>query len=195
MNLILGSQSPRRKEILNFFSIPFVQAPSHFDESQIEFNGDPRHYAMTLSQKKAESLQGTYLDSIILGADTVVFCKGKIYNKPIDREEAKHFLSILSGEWHSVFTGLTLSVQGRLDSVVEETRILFHTLSSNQIDLYLDHMNYRDKAGGYAIQQGGSIVIKKIEGCYYNAMGLPIGALKDLLARAGVDLWQHLKIL
>jgi septum formation protein len=195
MELILGSQSPRRKEILHFFSLPFKQVPSAFDESQVAFQGNPTSYAMELAQKKAESLQALHPGAAILTADTVVFCNQKIYNKPVDRKQAELFLQELSNRWHSVFTALTLSFLENRYSAVQETKILFHPLDSNQIRQYLDHINFLDKAGSYAIQQGGSILIKQIDGCYYNVMGLPITALKDLLSKIGIDLWDHLKIL
>ena len=195
MSLILGSHSPRRKEILQFFSIPFTQIASEFDESTVPFSGDPRDYVKTLSQKKAETLHIDYADRTILTADTVVFCDGKIYNKPESKEEATQFLQELSNRWHSVFTAITLYHKQKIDTEVEETQILFHPLTTDQIHKYLKHVNYLDKAGSYAIQQGGSILIDRMQGCYYNVMGLPIGSLKRLLLLADIDLWDYLKIL
>ncbi len=195
MKLILGSSSPRRKEILQFFSVPFEQIASDFDESLVAFDKDPACYVSTLSQKKGNSLLKKHPDKQILSADTVVYCEGKIYNKPIDKAEAKQFLQELSGKWHSVYTALTLSSFSSSETLVEETKILFYPLLEDAIELYLSHINFLDKAGGYAIQQGGSIVVQKIIGCYYNVMGLPIGALRQLLHNQGIDLWKHLKIL
>jgi septum formation protein len=193
--IILGSSSPRREEILRFFSIPFQQVPSQFDEDSIHFTGDAKLYVTSLAQKKAEVLRVSYPDAIILTADTTVACREKIYNKPKSREEAFCFLSELSGTWHSVFTGICLAYKESLYVLHEETKILFHALTERQINLYLDKINFLDKAGAYAIQQGGSILVKKIEGCYYNVMGLPLTALKELFTKVGIDLWQHLKIL
>lgn len=193
--LILGSSSPRRAEILRFFSIPFIQKSSDFPEEQIPFLGDPEKYVQTLAQKKGESLQSIYPQSSILTADTVVYLNGKVYNKPKDRKEAILFLQELAGNWHFVYTALCLSFEGKQCVIVEKTEILFHSLSLIQISHYLDHINFLDKAGSYAIQQGGCVVVKEIRGCYYNVMGLPINALKQLLTYVGIDLWEHLKIL
>lgn len=195
MEIILGSSSPRRGEILRFFSLPFTQAAPPFEEESVLFEGDPASYVKTLSSEKAKSLVGTYSDRIIITADTTVFFEGKIYNKPKDRAEAVSFLTILSGQWHSVFTGVSCFSKGTIETRAEETKILFHTLSEEQIDQYLSHINFLDKAGSYAIQQGGALIVKKIEGCYYNVMGLPLTPLRELLQKAGVNLWNHLKIL
>src|SRR3989339_2100752 len=102
MELILGSQSPRRGEILRFFSVPFTQIASDFDEESISFMGNPQEYVQILSAKKAESLSKIYTDQTILTADTTVFCKEIVYNKPKNLEEAISFLKDLSGNWHSV---------------------------------------------------------------------------------------------
>ena len=195
MEIILGSNCPRRGEILRFFSLPFTQIAPLFDEDSIVFTGDPRLYVKTLATKKAETLAVKHSDRVILTADTTVFCEGKIYNKPQDYAEAFSFLQSLSGRWHSVFTGVAIFSNGKIETQEEETKILFHTLTPDQIHQYLPHINFLDKAGSYAIQQGGALVVKKIEGCYYNVMGLPITSLRELLAGAGIDLWHHLKIL
>jgi septum formation protein len=195
MEIILGSGSPRRGEILRFFSIPFLQIASSFDEDSVAFTGDPADYVRTLSRKKAETLAPDHVDRALLTADTTVFCEGVIYNKPKSHEEAVLFLKTLSGKWHSVFTSLSLFHKGQMETKCEETRILFHELTLDQIHHYLQHVNFLDKAGSYAIQQSGSLVVKKIDGCYYNVMGLPLNSLKELLFAIGVDLWKHMKIL
>jgi septum formation protein len=195
MDIILGSGSPRRQEILRFFSLPFTQASPPFDERQVAFDGNPVAYVETLSKEKAKSLSPLYGDKAILTADTVVFQNGVIYNKPQDLSEAISFLKTLSGSWHSVFTSLSLFHKGSIKTLHEETKILFHELSLDQIEKYLEHVNFLDKAGGYAIQQGGSLIVKKIEGCYYNVMGLPLTSLRELLLSVDIDLWKHMKIL
>lgn len=195
MEIVLGSGSPRRGEILRFFSLPFIQVSSSFEEDTVSFSGDPTSYVKELSRKKGETLLKFYPNSPILTADTTVYCEGIIYNKPKDREEAIYFLQSLSNRWHSVFTSLSLLYQGKIESQCEETKILFHPLTLNQIDQYLQHINFLDKAGSYAIQQGGGLIVKKIEGCYYNVMGLPLGSLQELLLTIHIDLWQHMKIL
>lgn len=193
MQLILGSQSPRRMEILSYFAIPFVQIPSAFDEDRVEFKGDPASYAQELSLKKGQELTKRFPDKLILTADTVVFFDGKIYNKPKDEEEAFSMLHAFSGKWQQVFTALSLQKGSEIHSGFEETKILFNPLTEGQIRLY--HRSYPslDKAGAYAIQHTGSILVSKIDGCYYNVMGLPVNVLRELLGKFGIDLWKHLK--
>lgn len=193
MRLILGSQSPRRKEILSFFAIPFVQIPSAFDEDSIAFRGNPAQYAEELALKKAQAIARTFPADVILTADTVVYFENNIYNKPKDPEEAFEMLKKLSGQWHHVFTAVTVLKSGVPYSGCEETKILFHSLTDEQIHLYHQSCEFLDKAGAYAIQQAGSIPIARINGCYYNVMGLPINTTKELLYKAGIDLWKHLK--
>lgn len=193
MRLVLGSASPRRREILSFFSIPFVQVASPFDERQIPFTGNPQEYARHLSERKAHHVSEQFPDEIILTADTIVFFKEKLFNKPASRDEAFQFLSELAGQWHQVFTAITLQKGDAIHSAVEETRILFHPLTTQQINRYISSVKTEDKAGGYAVQGAGGVIVSRIEGCYYNAMGLPINTLRTLLLSLGVDLWNHLK--
>ncbi len=193
MRLILGSQSPRRREILSYFSLPFVQISSDFDEESVFFQGDPIQYAQLLAQKKAQELSHRFPGDAILTADTVVYFQGKIFNKPKDEHEAKEMLSAFSGQWQQVFTGVTLQKDERVFSSYAETKILFHPLTDEQIRLYLHSTSFLDKAGGYAIQGKGSILVDRIEGCYYNVMGLPVQTVKKLLLNVGIDLWHYLK--
>lgn len=193
MQLILGSQSPRRREVLNYFNIPFKQISPDYDEDAIPFQGNPTEYVEILSKGKADSLAHLHPDSLILAADTIVYKKGKIFGKPKDEHEAYQFLTELEGKWHSVFTGLTLHHQGKFYHEVEETKVLFNSLSEDQMKCYHRMLPFVDKAGGYMIQGAGSLIVKRIEGCYYNVVGLPINALYAVLLRARIDLWQHLK--
>lgn len=193
MQIILGSQSPRRQEIMGYFSLPFIQVPSGFDEETIEYQGDPAKYAITLSQKKAEVLAARYSKEIILTADSVVFCEGKVYNKPADEEEAFRYLDHFGGRWHSVFTGVTARQGSKVFSGHEETRLLFHKLSRDQIRKFHQHCYFLDKAGGYAIEKSGNLIVSRIEGCYYNVLGLPINTTRNLLLNLGIDLWDFLK--
>lgn len=192
--MILGSQSPRRKEILNFFNIPFTVHPSDFDEDMVPFEGDPAAYAMTLASKKGEALTKKFPTDVIICADTVVFCQGKIYNKPRDKAQAREFLSELSAEAHEVVTAVSISLGDKKFCEAETTKILFNKLSDEMIEQYISHFAFSDKAGGYAIQQGGGIIVSKIEGCYYNVMGLPLNTLSRLLLKFDIDLWKHLKV-
>lgn len=195
MPLILGSTSPRREEILRFFTLPFLKAPSHFNEDLVPFLGDPRLYVETLARKKGEALLPLYPNDPILTADTVVYHNGVIYNKPKDKQEAISFLETLQAQEHSVFTAVCLSQGGTVFVEIEETKILFYPLTKEEILTYLRCVNFLDKAGGYAIQQAGGLLVQRIIGCYYNVMGLPLGALRRVLKLGGIDLWEHFALL
>lgn len=193
MHLILGSGSPRRKEILDYFNLPFDQISSAFDEASVPFDGDPRAYAQTLSEGKGEALASLHPEAVILTADTIVFQEGNIYGKPRSESEALAILDALCRDWHSVFTALTVTQGKRQLSAVEETRVLFHPFSAEEQRRYHKIFHGLDKAGGYGIQKGGSVIVKRIEGCFYNVMGLPVGTLRTLLNQVGIDLWHYLQ--
>ncbi|MBX9744336.1 MAG: Maf family protein [Chlamydiales bacterium] len=193
MEIILGSGSPRRREILQFFSLPFQQINPEFDETQVLFQNNPREFVKEISQRKALSLRKRFPNSIILTADTTVFREGRLFQKPETLEEAACMLSELSGKEHQVFTGVTVCQGHELFSDVEESIVHFHSLSPDQIQIYHRHFLPLDKAGGYAIQKAGSIIVKRIKGCYYNIMGLPLQTTRQLLLYVGVDLWNYLK--
>lgn len=193
MQLILGSNSPRRREILNFFSVPFRQESPNFDETQVVFGGDPGAFASEVARRKALCLIERYPEEAILTADTVVYRKGRLFLKPESREEAHAMLRELSGKEHQVFTGVCVACKNGCFVEAEESRVFFHELTDSQIHNYHDHFLPLDKAGGYAIQKGGSLIVKRIEGCYYNIMGLPIHTVRRLLLKAGIDLWDYLK--
>ncbi|MBN1914542.1 MAG: septum formation protein Maf [Parachlamydiales bacterium] len=189
---ILGSCSPRRKEILSYFSLPFVQIDPSIDESAILFGGNPQKYCQTLAYEKALSLAKKHPNDIIITADTVVFANHTLYTKPKDEQEAHTMLQQLSGTEHSVFTGVCVVDQNHFHTQAEETKILFHLLTEKQIEAYHRHFYFLDKAGGYAIQKSGSIIVKHMTGCPYNVMGLPINTLRELLLKIGIDLWDYL---
>lgn len=180
---------------MDFFSLPFVQVSSDFDEDSILFQGDPKKHAMLLSQKKAEAIAPRFPEEVILTADTVVFCKDKLYNKPRDEHEAREFLSTFAGNWQSITTGVTVRKGSQVHTDFEETRLLFHPLSPDQIKKFHAHCYFLDKAGGYAIEKSGNLIVSRIEGCYYNVLGLPINTVQKLLLKVGIDLWDFLKTL
>ncbi len=190
--LILGSQSPRRKEILSYFNIPFEQAAPPFDEDSIPFTGNPIDYVCSLSKGKANSLVHLDESAVILTADTIVFRDGKIFGKPANQEEAFHTLSELVGQWHTVYTGVTVKQGDKEFYQAEATRVQFNNLSAEQIQHYLLRTHWMDKAGGYAIQRGSGLIVSRIDGCYYNVMGLPINTVHTLLKHVQIDLWDFI---
>ncbi len=191
--IILGSRSERRKEILSYFSIPFTQVSSSFDENSIDFQGDPQEYVLTLSKGKALALKEKHPQNTIITADTIVYREGKVYGKPADAADAFDYLFELTGRWHSVFTGVTILNQEKIYQNFEETKVLFNVLNNEEIQFYLTKIKWEDKAGGYAIQKAGGLLIKRIDGCYYNVMGLPINTVRKLLTEVGIDLWHYLQ--
>lgn len=192
MRLILGSTSPRRREILSYFSLSFEQLSPNFDEEAVPFKGVPSSYVQILASGKALSLSKEYPEATILSADTIVFKEGKVYGKPKNEKEAFQFLYELQGSWHSVYSGVALWHADKLFKDFEETKVLFNSLTPLQIKQYMKALHWADKAGGYAIQLAGSLIARKIKGCYYNVIGLPINSVNKLFNRIGIDLWDYL---
>ena len=191
--IILGSQSPRRLEIFSHFKIPFEQISPPFCEESVPYKGEPGEYVCELSQGKAESIARNHPDAIILTADTIVWKNGKVYGKPKNPDDASATLKALAGSWHSVFTGVTVAHGDKSYHDFEETKVLFNPLTTEQIHDYHESTHCYDKAGAYAIQMPGGLIVQKIEGCYYNVMGLPVNTVRKLLLEVGLDLWHHLK--
>jgi septum formation protein len=191
-SIILGSGSPRRAEILSFFHLPFEVIPSHFDEESIAYEGDPAGYVQQLARSKAYDLMTHHRDRTILCADTAVFIDDVVLNKPKDRAEAEAMLTQLSGRWHTVVTGVAVRRGTTEFFGSQQTRLLFKPLSLEQIRLYQHGLHTLDKAGGYAIQGAGSMVVERIDGCFYNTMGLPLTLTTELLQHVGIDLWHHI---
>lgn len=187
MNIILGSASPRRKQLLSLIVQDFTVKVSDIEEIVTENN--PTFVAVELAEQKARavcSLLSSEEDSLIIGADTVVFTE-EILGKPVDREDAIRMLKSLSGRSHRVVTGVCVKSNrtGLEESFFSETLVEFIKLSEEEILRYVDSGEPMDKAGAYGIQGVGARFIKRIEGCYYNVMGLPIQKLSDSLRNMG----------
>lgn len=191
--IILASTSPRRREVLNFFSIPFQPDEPNFDENSIPFNGDPKQYVMDLSRGKALSLKDKYPNQAVLAADTIVYFENNVLGKPKDHAHAFEILKKLQGTWHHVYTGITIVKDNQIISDFDETKILFKDCSDQEIQKYLANISCLDKAGAYAIQMAGNIMVERLEGCFYNSLGLPINALERSLKLFGISLWDYLK--
>ena len=172
--VILASKSPRRADILRMIGIDFKVIPSNIKE-KIDDRITKNKIAEFLSQKKAETISVKYPNDIIIGADTIVISKGEIFGKPKDEEESKQMLKMLSGNSHEVITGVTLinESKGVIKTFSEVTEVFVRKIPKNQIEYYIKNFNTLDKAGSYGIQEWFSIWIEKINGCYYNVMGLP----------------------
>ncbi len=180
--IILGSKSPRRKQLLLECGFEFIVKHFEVDESFPE-TLKQQEVPLYLSQKKAELYPDSLNDVLLICADTIVCLDEMTINKPADYQEAFTMLKLLSGRMHEVYTGITLRKGNEYRSFYERTEVYFKPLTDHEIKEYITHFNPYDKAGGYGIQDWiGYIGVEKIVGCYYNVMGLPISRLyKELL--------------
>lgn len=180
--LILASDSPRRKEILEIFTSDFLQISPNIEES-FDQDFDFLTNLMSVARAKARSVGVTYPDQIVLACDTVVYFEGKIYPKAKNIEEGKRFLQDLSGNYHQVYSAFALELYGENLSVVDYSlsKVKFKDLSEAMIDSYLSSGQWKDKAGAYGIQSKGSILVEEIIGDYFNVVGLPISKIYDYL--------------
>ena len=174
-SVILASKSPRRENILKQIGIDFKIIPSNICENA-ELNLSPRKFVQYWSGKKAKVISKKNKDKIVIGADTIVYFKGKIIGKPKDKEESYKMLNNLSGKTHKVFTGVSIVYEEKniLRTFCQMTKVSVRDIPKNDILYYIDNYYTLDKAGSYGIQDWFSIWIKKIDGCYYNVMGLPL---------------------
>ncbi len=187
--IVLASASPRRREILKKAGLTFRVDASEYDE-EIDARLSPHTLARRLSRHKAEAVAGRYKRAVIIAADTLVIFRGKIYGKPRTPAEAGRVLRILNGRKHSVITGFTVLDAGTGKKVTRsvETKVWFRKLAMEEIDGYVRSREPLDKAGAYAIQGLGASLIRKIEGDYYNVVGLPLSALAESLGKFGIRL-------
>ena len=171
-NIILASRSPRRAFLLKQIGLQFEQIPSHIKEN---FNGmQPDDFVLYYSKKKAEEIQKTYPESLIIGADTIVVLNNEIIGKPQNDEDAFQILKKLSGKYHEVLTGVSILFHDSQLSDIAKTKVYFKSISDEDLREYVSTSEPMDKAGAYGIQGYGSQFIDKIEGCYFNVMGFPI---------------------
>lgn len=178
--IILASQSPRRRELMGLITKDFEVKVSEVDESLPE-GISPREAVMYLSKIKAEPFKNE--QQIVIGADTVVAIDDKILGKPKDKQNAFDMLKMLSGKTHSVFTGVTITKGESTNTFAVETRVTFFELSDQEILDYIATKEPMDKAGAYGIQGYGSLLVKEIQGDYFNVVGLPISKLNQELRK------------
>lgn len=177
--IILASQSPRRQELLKLITNDFEIKVSNVDET-LPSGISPKNAVLYLSKIKAEPFKND--SDIIIGADTVVALDGKILGKPKNEENAREMLRFLSGKAHSVFTGVTVIKGDTTKSFAVETKVKFFDLTDKEIDEYIKTGESADKAGAYGIQGYGSLLVEKIDGDYFNVVGLPVSRLaRELL--------------
>ncbi len=192
VQMILASASPRRKELLALICPHYEVIPSSFDESGMPDDLSPcGHVLMSAKEKARDVASKVTHDAIIIGADTVVAIDEHILGKPSDEEDAKRMLSLLAGKTHQVYTGIHVifirndNWQESNDS--ECTDVKFREMTDEVIERYVATREPLDKAGAYAIQGLGSVLIEGIRGCYFNVVGLPVYKLGRLLENFGIE--------
>ncbi len=183
-SFILASESPRRRELLGYLEVEFAVMPSKAKESA-DPNLTAEETALLNAWRKARSVAVKHPDCLTLGADTVVCLGETVFGKPRNLPEARRMLEALQGTTHRVVTGMALiQPDTHRDRVVSETtRVTFRELSAAQIDRYLEVIQPLDKAGGYAIQDHGEMIVEAVEGSLTNVIGLPLGRLQEELDR------------
>jgi len=187
MKIILASQSPRRRELLERMGIDnFEVIPARGPEPNLPGLA-PAQLVEELSRRKCAEVGASRPEALVVAADTVVAADGRILGKPRSQAEAVGMLGLLSGREHTVYTGLTVACGGTQVTEHEATRVRFRPLTQVDIEHYVATGEPMDKAGAYGIQGYGSVLVEAIEGDYYNVMGLPVCRLAKLLAGYGVD--------
>ena len=182
--IILGSNSPRRQELLKSLGFDFLNKPINADESfPIDLLAE--EIPLYLAEKKADAYPDDLKETeILITADTIVWCEGKVFNKQANFVEGKKMLETLSGKMHEVFTGVCLKSGNKQTTFYDVSKVYFKKLKPEEIEYYLMNFKPYDKAGGYGVQDWlGYIGIDKIEGSFYNVMGLPVKELYEELVK------------
>ena len=186
-HLILASQSPRRRYLLEQAGLTVAVIPSSFDEDSVQLS-DPADYVKILAKAKADAVARQYPDSWVIGADTIVTIDKTILGKPNDPVEARQMLARLSGQTHFVYTGYAIVCQNNRTGISEaiKTDVQFKNLTDDEIEWYIQTGEPFDKAGAYAIQGMGTFLVRRINGSYTNVVGLPVCEVIETLIQKGV---------
>ena len=187
MNLILASQSPRRRELLGLTGLDFIVRVADIDET-MDPKGTPFDEVARVSRRKAMAVAREKGD-VVIAADTIVVCEGQILGKPRDEEDAFRILSLLSGRHHEVMTGMTVVRGAEVITHTEVTKIHFRDLHPEEIRAYIASGEPMDKAGAYGIQGGAALFADEMVGDYYNVMGLPVCRLAMILRELKLPVW------
>ena len=187
MNLILASQSPRRRELLGLTGLDFIVRVADIDE-RMDPEKAPFDEVSRVSRLKAEAV-ARKPDDVVIAADTIVVCEGEVLGKPRNEEDAFRILKLLSGRHHEVMTGMTVLRGDEVITHTEVTKIRFRDLSDGEIRAYIASGEPMDKAGAYGIQGGAALFADQMEGDYYNVMGLPVCRLAMILRSLGLPIW------
>jgi septum formation protein len=183
--VILASQSPRRRELLELVGITHEVRPADIDETY--FPGEnPREHAERLAREKAAVIARQEPEAIVIGSDTIVVVDGDVLGKPADEAEAARMLRRIAGRSHVVMTAVAVVWRGETRSAVEEVGVDFHPLTDAEIDAYIATREPMDKAGAYGIQGYGAAIVARVDGDYFAVMGLPVQRLVRVLRELGI---------
>lgn len=184
--IILASASPRRQELLKLLIPEFEVVVSDFVEDPAPSGQSPEEFAVEAALEKARDVARRYPEALVIGADTVVVVDGQVLGKPTDADDARRMLRLLAGRSHQVHTGLAAVARDAEASACERTEVWFRPLPAQLIEGYVATGEPLDKAGAYAIQGRGCVLVERIEGCYFNVVGLPLYRLSRMLEQFGV---------
>ena len=185
VEVILASQSPRRRELLALIGVTHTVRPADIDESE-QPGEAPIPHCERLAREKAHRLAVQHPDAVVIAADTIVVLDGTILGKPTDTADAQRILARLSGRTHTVHTAMAVARDGRTESAVETVAVTFRALTDEEIAEYVATREPMDKAGAYGIQGYGATIVERIAGDYFSVMGLGLRRLVDLLQRVGL---------
>ena len=183
--IVLASASPRRRELLDLVGIRHTVVPADIDESMVGVELPDAH-AERLAREKAAIVAERHPEALVIAADTIVVVGERILGKPRTEREAAEMLRVLSGETHTVVTGMACALNGRIESSVDDVFVTFRPLSDEEIDEYVATGEPMDKAGSYGIQGFGATIVRRIDGDYFAVMGLSLVRLVGLMQRLGV---------
>ena len=185
LDVILASSSPRRRDLLDLIGVAHDVRAADVDETYPD-GEKPAAHAERLAREKAETIAAENRESLVIGADTIVVVGDEVLGKPRDQADATRMLKLLSGRTHVVMTAVAASLGGRTVSTVENVKVTFRDLRTDEIASYIDTGEPMDKAGAYGIQGYGATIVNRIDGDYFAVMGLSLVRLVDLMAQLGV---------
>lgn len=186
MGIILASASPRRRELMNMITPEHTAVSVDADET-LPKGIDPMEASEYLARLKAETAAADFPEDIVIGCDTTVICGEEILGKPVDKEQCRSFMEMLSGRTHKVATGCCIISKGTEHSFTSVTEVTFRSLEAREIEEYISTDEPYDKAGGYGIQGRGALLIEKINGDYFTVVGLPVSRLYQELKKTSKE--------
>ncbi len=190
LHIVLASSSPRRQQMLKLVDVPFEIVVSRYEENNA-MKSWPSKIVMTHAKGKVEDVIPRVKTGVIIGADTLVYKDKVIYGKPKNMTDAHRMLKELQGKSHYVYTALAIFDTDNKKWVIDylRTKVSMRPLTKKEITRYFELISPLDKAGSYAIQEAGSIIIDRIEGCYYNVLGFPMAKLDEMMRKIGYSLF------